>query len=200
MTKGIGNIKKLDDLEKEVVKPVKKFILQLFLIIIIGVMLMIGCVVYSNNKARQSRMENNIVNNLNQMGEVFAEVKDSRKNYIKSSKKAEEARNLILKEDSNYISKYANYGAKLETSYREISIEESISNKNWNLPQEDVYEFIISDANGDEYCSYLVGKKSKNVYCIPHQGLYSVYQIKNNEKVKTYKWVGSDKADIGNWR
>lgn len=44
-----------------------------------------------------------------------------------------------------------------------------------------------------------LGRQVKNVYCVPHQGGLSIYQIKNNEIVKTYKWLDSYAYD-GNWR
>jgi FOG: Glucan-binding domain (YG repeat) len=120
--------------------------------------------------------------------------------WIKPSKEAEEARNLILKEDSNYISKMnAAYGAKLTKRYFEGNINKFIANDKWNLPVEDVYVFSLTGSYNDEYCGYMVGKTSKNVYCVPHQGGLSIYQIKNNEIVKTYKWLDSNGYD-GNWR
>lgn len=120
--------------------------------------------------------------------------------WIKPSKEAEEARNLILKDDSNYISKMnAQYGAKLTKRYLEGNINKFMANDNWKLPEEDVYVFSLTGSHDDEYCGYMVGKTSKNVYCVPHQGGLSVYQIKNNEIIKTYKWLGSD-GDSYEWR
>lgn len=110
------------------------------------------------------------------------------------SKEANEARNLILEEDSNFISKNAKeYGAKLSTRYSEGNINNFIVNDKWNLQVEDVYVFNLVDSSGEyEICGYLVGKESNNIYCVPHQGGLPIYQIKNNEIVKTYKWLGND--------
>jgi hypothetical protein len=120
--------------------------------------------------------------------------------WIKPSKEAEEARNLILKEDSNYISKMnAEYGAKLTKRYLEGNINKFMDNDKWKLPEEDVYVFSLTGSYDDEYCGYMVGKTSKNVYCVPHQGGLSVYQIKNNEIIKTYKWLGND-GNSYEWR
>jgi len=120
--------------------------------------------------------------------------------WIKPSKEAEEARNLILKEDSNYISKMNDaYGAKLTKRYLEGNIKKFIASDKWNLPVEDVYVFSLTGSHDVEFCGYMVGKTTKNVYCVPHQGGLSIYQIKNNEIVKTYKWLGSNGYD-GDWR
>jgi Putative cell wall binding repeat. len=120
--------------------------------------------------------------------------------WIKPSKEAEEARNLILKEDNNYISKMNEaYGAKLTKRYLEGNIKKFIASDKWNLPVEDVYVFSLTGSHDSEFCGYMVGKTSKNVYCVPHQGGLSIYQIKNNEIVKTYKWLDSYAYD-GNWR
>jgi hypothetical protein len=120
--------------------------------------------------------------------------------WIKPSKEAEEARNLILKEDSIYISKMnAKYSAKLTKSYLEGNINKFMVNDKWKVPEEDVYAFSLTGSYDNEYCGYMVGKTSKNVYCIPHQGGLSVYQIKNNEIIKTYKWLGNG-GDSYEWR
>lgn len=120
--------------------------------------------------------------------------------WIKPSKEAEEARNLILKEDSNYISKMnSEYGAKLTRSYIEGNINKFMANDMWKLPVEDVYLFSLRGPYDDEYSAYMVGKTSKNIYSVPHEGGLSVYQIKNNEIIKTYKWLGNDGYDH-EWR
>jgi hypothetical protein len=115
--------------------------------------------------------------------------------WIKPSKEAEEARNLILKEDSNYISKMnSQYGAKLTKSYLEGNMNKFMANDKWQLPEEDVYVFSLTSSYDAEYCGYMVGKTSKNVYCIPHQGGLSAYRIKNNQIIKTYRWPGGHGA------
>lgn len=112
--------------------------------------------------------------------------------WIKPSKGAEEARNSILKEDSEFISKYSANNVNLTKSYMEGNMNKFIANENWKLPEEAVYIFSLVDSDNCEYCAYLVGKTSKNVYCVSHEGGLSVYQIKNNEIIKTYKWLRND--------
>lgn len=108
---------------------------------------------------------------------------------------ANEARQLILKEDSNYISKITDYNTKLSTEYREYSTDNMPAAGYWNIPKEPCYEFYVHvyDDNGEilcDICEYLVGKESKSVYIAPNQGGMSVYQIKNNQKVNTFKYMG----------
>lgn len=112
--------------------------------------------------------------------------------WIKPSKEAEGARNLILVEDSDFISKYSADNVKLTKSYLEGNMNKFMANDNWKLPEEEVYVFSLVDLDDFEYCAYMVGKTSKNIYCVPHQGGLSIYQIKNNEIIKTYKWLGND--------
>jgi len=112
--------------------------------------------------------------------------------WIKPSKEAEEARNSILKEDSEFISQHGTNNLKLTQSYIEGNMNKFIANECWKLPEEEVYLFSLVDSYDFEYCAYMVGKTSKNIYCVPHQGGLSVYQIKNNEIIKTYKWLGND--------
>lgn len=108
---------------------------------------------------------------------------------------ASEARQLILKEDGNYISKITNNYTKLSSDYREYSADNFQSGVYWNMPKEPYYEFYVHvyGDNGEAYydsCEYLVGKESKNVYIAPNQGGMSLYQIKNNQIVKTFKYTG----------
>jgi hypothetical protein len=119
--------------------------------------------------------------------------------WIKPSKGAEEARNSILKEDSKFISKQAANNVKLTKSYIEGRMNKFIANDCWKLPEEEVYVFSLVDSNNFEYCAYMVGKTSKNIYCVPHQGGLSVYQIKNNQTIKTYRWLGNG-GDSREWR
>lgn len=107
---------------------------------------------------------------------------------------ANEARELILNEDGNYISKVTNNYTRLSTDYREYSSQDMPTGNAWNVPKEPCYDFSIYayDNNGEivnACCEYLVGKNSKNVYVMWNQGNSSVYQIENNQKVKTFKWI-----------
>lgn len=104
---------------------------------------------------------------------------------------AEEAKQLILKEDSKYVRDYV-----LITDGKEESIEDVAAigyGISWDLPKEDGYAFSLQE-NGMELCGYFVGKQSKNIYCIPHEGGYCVYQIQNNKIIKTFKWTGQGKS------
>ena len=107
---------------------------------------------------------------------------------------AEEARQLILKEDGNYISKNTDNSTRLSTNYSEFTADDMSTGDAWNIPKEPCYAFSI--VHYDNYgeilngcCDYLVGMKSKNVYVTWNQGNSSVYQIENNKKVKTFKWL-----------
>lgn len=111
---------------------------------------------------------------------------------------AEEARQLILNEDGNYISGWGNDG-KLLNDYKEYS-SENMPVESWNISREPVYEFGFCRIakNGEilnDIGTYLVGKESKNVYVLPNQGLMSAYQIENNQKVKTFKYKGEFSTD-----
>lgn len=106
-----------------------------------------------------------------------------------------EARQLISKEDSNYISKITDHETRLSTEYRECSADNMPAGGYWNIPKEPCYEFYVHvyDANGEvlcDICEYLVGKESKSVYIAPNQGGMSIYQIKNNQKVNTFRYIG----------
>jgi len=108
---------------------------------------------------------------------------------------ASEARQLISKEDSNYISKITDHETRLSTEYREYSADNMPASGYWNIPKEPCYEFYVHvyDVNGEvlcDICEYLVGKESKSVYIAPNQGGMSIYQIKNNQKVNIFKYIG----------
>ena len=99
---------------------------------------------------------------------------------------ADEARELIYNEDGNYLTKVmtpTEYGySKLEYCYE----KDSIDYEAWNIPDEPVYVFYLA------YClrEYIVGKESKNVYILPGQGGMNAYQIQDNKKIKTYRYLG----------
>jgi hypothetical protein len=112
---------------------------------------------------------------------------------------APEARELILKEDGIYISQITDDNTRFSTDYTEYSAENMPGSNVWNLPKEPCYEFYVHayETNGEiayDSCEYLVGKESKNVYIAPNQGGMSLYQIKNNAKVKTFKYMGEENS------
>lgn len=107
----------------------------------------------------------------------------------------DEARQLILNEDGNYISKFINKNTRLSTDYIVHSDGYMTKENYWSdFPRELYYEFDLSiyDNNGEVVgndCEYLVGMESKNVYVLASNGTTSIYQIENNQKVKTFKWT-----------
>lgn len=108
---------------------------------------------------------------------------------------AKEARQLVLNEDGKYISGITNKNTRLSDSYKEYGAEDLPTKNSWNIPKEPCYEFYIANYGDDGEVNstineYLVGKNSKNVYILPNQGGKSAYQIKNNQKVKTFKYIG----------
>lgn len=115
----------------------------------------------------------------------------------KPTKEEEEARNLILKEDSNFIAKKgSDYKLLKRCSYG--GSEELLDDK-WKMPGEGVYAFTLLDSEVGAGYTYLVGKTSKNVYILPTQGFFSAYQIKDNQVAKTFEWNG-DGAKSDDWR
>ena len=114
---------------------------------------------------------------------------------------ADEARELIYNEDGNFLTKEmtpTKYGySKLEYCCE----KDSIDIEAWNIPDEPVYVFDLvgygREMDGsiceDGYfnCEYIVGKESKNVYILPNQGSMSAYQIQDNKKIKTYRYLDS---------
>lgn len=115
---------------------------------------------------------------------------------------ADEARELILNEDGNFISDLINkYSSVMSYNYVEYSAANMpYTGKSWNIPREPVFEFFLDDVdrNGEivnGVCSYLVGIDSKNVYVIPHQGCMDIYQMQDNKKIKTIIWTGGGKSN-----
>ena len=110
---------------------------------------------------------------------------------------ADEARELICNEDGNYLTKEmtpTEYGcSKLEYCCGVNYVNTRI----WNIPEEPVYDFILTNYNGDLICEYIVGRESKNVYILPNQGSMSAYQIQDNKKIKTYRYLGYNSYE---WR
>ncbi len=120
----------------------------------------------------------------------------------------EDAKNIILKEDGAYIKKVNNELAK-NHAYAQLDIYKQttitdIVGSSWNIPNEKCYAILLmpyyngeSDADSG---TYLVGKETGNVYMIPHQGCFSAYQIKNNQVVKRFRWLGPNEDSHHEWR
>lgn len=112
---------------------------------------------------------------------------------------ADEARELICNEDGNYLTKILNDGVVFSDRCFEYDINDHkpYLDKVWNIPKESMYRFDLStisyDISGnpveDGFGGYLVGKESKNVYAFPNQGSMNVYQIQDNKKIKTYRYL-----------
>lgn len=113
---------------------------------------------------------------------------------------ADEAYQLILNEDGNFITEAYSCGSRFANNYQEYSAQNMPYTGNaWNIPRESIYEFSLQDVdnNGEvlnDFCDYLVGKDSKNVYVIPNQGNMDVYQIQDNKKVKTIQCTGGGQS------
>ena len=87
---------------------------------------------------------------------------------------ASEARQLISKEDSNYISKITDYETRLSTEYTEYGVDNMPVGGYWNIPKEPCYEFYVHgyDGKGEvlcDICEYLVGKE-KCIHCTKPRG------------------------------
>ncbi|WP_297428524.1 hypothetical protein [Clostridium sp.] len=140
-----------------------------------------------NQKSKVNELSSKIIAEL-------AKINETRQEQNKKTLTQQEARQLILKEDGNFISKNTNSNVKLSTDGREYSADNIPTGDAWNVPKEPCYEFSVDyyDKNGEilnvEF-EYLVGKDSENVYIMSNQGNTSVYQIQNNKKVKTFKWL-----------
>lgn len=98
---------------------------------------------------------------------------------------------LIRENDSIYINRKQNaissemgYNIQLVLDYYD---EDSMDSSTFN---ENCYGIALY-AEGEEICTYLVGKQTGNVYILPHQGGFNYYQIKNNQVVKTF-YMGKD--------
>lgn len=94
---------------------------------------------------------------------------------------ADEAYELILNEDGNFISKivgngcsYPNYiGERATNTLSEVM-----------FPIDEIcYEFEVEDEYDTAAYEYWVGEKSKNVYCFSAGGIGRQYEIQDNEKV-----------------
>lgn len=69
----------------------------------------------------------------------------------------------------------------------------------WEIPGEGVFKFTLLDSETEAGYTYLVGKTSKSVYILPTQGFLPAYEIKDNNIVKTFEWIGDGSKNI-DWR
>jgi len=115
----------------------------------------------------------------------------------------EQAKNIILKEDGQFLKKITDPGAYIQLEFfKEETIYDETSS--WGIPNEACFSLLIDQySNGEfdfEYGMYLVGKETGNVYILPHEGCRSAYQIKNNQVAKEFRWPGPDESPSAHWR
>lgn len=117
---------------------------------------------------------------------------------------AEEAKQLVINEDHDYINDAVNNSCAFYNNYNEYNADNIPYTNSWAIPREPMYEFSLEQYSSDgseilyDYCGYLVGKNSKNVYIIPNQGNMDIYQVHGNKVVKRIPWTGSGKSN--KWR
>lgn len=119
---------------------------------------------------------------------LYNDIKETNKNTNSSNVELtpDEVKKLILQEDSEFIKSIQKREGDASLT-APIMDNKNLSAKSWNLPEDEYYESsLLSGVDEMEWCIYLVGKKSKNVYALPHQGGVPAYEIKNNQKNKTY--------------
>lgn len=179
---------------------ISKYKKKSFMSTLIAVMMLflVACSGLTNSKKTESHDNKNDSNNVVAVQNNIDDKKEAdlnNSNSVKATKiSPNEARQLILTEDGNYISKVTNNSIRLSSDYKEYSSEDMPTGNTYNIPKEPCYAFSIYsyDKSGEianSCCEYLVGKNSKNVYVIYNQGNSSAYQIQNNQKVKTFKWL-----------
>lgn len=128
----------------------------------------------------------------------------SKSKYVVTS--FEQAKNIVLKEDSQYIKKLNSEMAKNNAyiqldNYKLQTINDVASS--WNIPNEECYSICIDNYQNGQLDTdsglYLVGRETGNIYIIPHQGCFPAYQIKSNQVVRKFKWSKPD-AVPSEWR
>lgn len=156
---------------------------------------------YINEKGLIEETPNNAKSSVN--SDTYESSVNSK--YIVTS--FEQAKNIILKEDGQYIKKLNREMAKDNAyiqldNYKEETIDDMAGG--WGIPNEECYTICINNYyNGQldtDSGAYLVGRKTGNVYIVPHQGCFSAYQIKNNQVFKRFKWPGPDADPLPEWR
>lgn len=142
------------------------------------------------NKSDLDETQKNKVDELSSTITIdLAKINEEKQAQIKKTLTQEDARNMIMQADGNRINKALSSAGYTLSFYKEYTKEERPFKGSWNIEPEATYHYILG--NDDmEMCEYLVGKESRNVYLIPSQGLSPAYQIANNQKIKTYEWIG----------
>lgn len=116
----------------------------------------------------------------------------SKSKYVVTS--FEQARNIILKEDGQYIQKLNNESSNPKSYVQLDNYKQETTNDEancWGITNEECFTICVNDYYDGEIeqgsVTYLVGMRTGNVYILPHQGVCSAYQIKNNQVAKTFK-------------
>lgn len=102
----------------------------------------------------------------------------------------EEAKELILAEDGDYINE-SNKKFKNELKYVGLgdSFNMEAMEKHWNVkPNSSSYYFRLANDEGDTAEYYVDGIK-KEVYRFPNQGGMPAYLVKNNNVIVVFPWI-----------
>lgn len=124
---------------------------------------------------KDGTIEDTPVRQTNQQKEIASE--NNSGFIIKSSDQAIET---IKKNDSIFIK---NLQTKLGT-YLSLSCYSDNPVIGQGLGEECYGVALSMDGVNEEECTYIVGRRTGNIYVYPHQGTYHYYQIKNNEIVQ----------------
>lgn len=141
-----------------------------------------------NQKNKINALSSTMTTDLAKVKEVKQEKEVQQKAQAKKELTKEEAKNLIMQADSSEINQAMFRGETLHFS-EEYTKARMPYTTSWNIEPEDSFEYWLGGE--DETCGYLVGKQSKKVYRIPHQGCSPIYQMANNQKVKICEWIGT---------
>ncbi|NAS19004.1 DUF5050 domain-containing protein [Clostridium butyricum] len=104
----------------------------------------------------------------------------------------DEAKELILKEDGNYINQTISDGSAELKYIRELPYNEKENfNKMWNLGiVGQCYQFEIIDKQGDYLIDgYIVDRNKQLVYKLPSNPLAPAYLMKDNKQLKEYEYI-----------
>lgn len=104
----------------------------------------------------------------------------------------DQAKELILKDDGNYVNKIISDGSAELKYIQELPYNEKESmNKSWNLGiAGECYQFEIIVKVGDYAIGgYIVDRNKKLVYKLPSNGELPVYLMKDNKQSKEYEYV-----------
>ncbi|WP_270566687.1 sigma-70 family RNA polymerase sigma factor [Clostridium beijerinckii] len=113
---------------------------------------------------------------------------------------AAEAKDLVSSEDKKHVDMCIKSGAVFVAKKAAPSEVKGIKNC-WGIDEEG-YSIYFTDPNegknngsgelvlGTEDYMYYVGKKSKKVYKLPHEGVHSAYLIKGGNDVREFPWLG----------